>query len=252
MSTVALVWPARVVVLDGDSELVVRGRPAEYRQRGLALSGASGALDALARLARDPASAVVIPADSAGEDAESLVEAVQALTGTPVIIGVRFPADLERWRGLLSHPDVRVVELPVTPAKLGAIVDALHEPEPEADRVLRCGALELRTGEHRVQWHGSEVRLPRRPFDVLELLMAESPRVVPAREIVARVHPVHGIDWSVIGVRSAIKTIRHELRAAVPERPLPIASVRTIGYAVTTEPAESAQVIEAVSRSTRS
>lgn len=248
--TSALAWPARVVVLDGVGGTVVRGRPAEFRQRGLALSSASGALDVVTSLGREPASAVVVPADRAADDIAAYIEAVSSLTGTPLIIGVREASELEGWRSVLDRVDVRVVELPLTPLRLAAVLGSLARIAPPSDELQRCGALELSVVEHRVTWHGETVHLAPRPFDVLQLLMRERPRVVSTREVLDRVHPRLQPGWSALGVRSAVKSIRHELRAAVPDARIPLASVYGVGYCIVAESPAPRQAIAAVSRST--
>lgn len=228
--TAALAWPTRVVVLAGNTGQLLRGRPAEFRQRGLSLSEAHGALDALASLGRDPASAVVVPADRRDEDAGMLVEAVQSLTGTPVILGVREAGELDGWRPILTRSHVRVIDLPMTPATLTKVLGTLGRGAVPPAEVLRCGELELNAGEHRALWHGALVRLPPRPFDVLEILMEEHPRVVRVSEFLERLNVARQPAGNALGVRSAMKIIRQELRAAAPGRPIPIESVRGVGY----------------------
>lgn len=230
--TSVLAWPSHVIVVGEEREAIVRGRPSEFRRHGLHLTHVADAFEVLASLGREPAAAIVIPATLPVDLVHRLVETVRVLTGTRVFIGVRVGAEAGACADLLLRPDVGLVDLPLTPAKLSSALGVRELAHDEARTDITVGALVLNGSEHRVHWHGAPVHLGPRSFAVLELLMADAPRVVGVDEIRRRVSPGQGGEWQAMGVRSAIKAIRRQLRAAVPGAPVPLRVVYGVGYQI--------------------
>jgi DNA-binding winged helix-turn-helix (wHTH) protein len=101
------------------------------------------------------------------------------------------------------------------------------------DHMIRFRSCELDAARHVLRQHGREVHVTPKAFDLLVLLADAAPRVVPKRELHARLWPrVVVSDWTLF---SLIKELRRALGDTDAKMPL-IRTVRRVGYALDESP----------------
>lgn len=217
------------VIAVGSADGVLRGRASEYRHRGVALTTRPTVIAALREVGKDPDAIVLVPTDLAEMPAVDFVDLVSALARVPVVAGVVPGCPLMTLQELLAHGVAGTVALPCTP---GSLARAVHSvPERAApDAVLECGALRLDRLGHRVTWHGRDVRLAPKEFEILGCLIESFPGVVPLDLLVGEFE--HGVTDKHMRVRSAITRMRSRFTTAVDGRPSPIETVHRIGYRI--------------------
>lgn len=226
------VWPARVIAIGHEPATLARGRLAEFRRHGVALSHVDDATTALIALGRDPTiAAVLVPAELPGMALADFLDVVRALSRTPVLLGVDAAYEPTSVALALDHGIAATVALPATPRALARAVTGVQPPPPPAaPRTYRCGDLELDADAFRVLWHGHPAHLSPRQFDMLRYLMAAHPRVVTIPELVAEFGP--GGGRKLAPIRVGIRRLRDQLAAAAPDVPQPIETVHRVGYRI--------------------
>jgi DNA-binding winged helix-turn-helix (wHTH) protein len=105
----------------------------------------------------------------------------------------------------------------------------LEEPNARrSDHVIRFCSCELDSARRRLSKDGREAHVTPKAFDLLMLLVDAAPRVVPKRELHARLWPrVAVTDWTLF---SLIKELRRALGDTDSRAPL-IRTVHRVGYA---------------------
>jgi two-component system response regulator RegX3 len=102
-------------------------------------------------------------------------------------------------------------------------------PEGEDDtEVLEVGDVRLDADRHEVVIRGSEVNLPLKEFELLELLLTNAGRVLPRDTLISR---VWGADY--VGDTKTLDVHVKRLRAKVesdPSHPSRIVTIRGLGY----------------------
>ena len=226
-------WPRRVVAIGATSVAVARGTNSEFLHDGIALAHVPNAAAALVALAHDAAvAAVLLPLELPDMALDDFIEIVRAFAQTSVIVGVDSLTPAEVSAGMRERGAAATVVLPVTPNRLAQALRAVPIPTPSEPRVFRCGDLELDIDAFRVHWYGEEVRLPPRVFEILHYLMAAYPRAVTLQELVSEFVP-SGNHWRTDSIRVAIRRLREQLEAAAPGMPVPVETVKKVGYRIT-------------------
>jgi DNA-binding response OmpR family regulator len=232
MSAVASpTWPARVIALSTSTIDVTRGRASEFRQRGLVIERTSSVSEALISIGHDPESIVLVPTDLAGMPVLDFIDVVRAFSASPVIVGLVPECDDETIAAALDRGLARTVRLPVTAIALArAVEEAGHRvtrPDPER---FRIGALELDAGSYRVHWHGVEVHVPPRQFELLRYFAAAHPRMLTIEELVSEFGANNNPRDRAERVRVMIARLRALFTQAVPDQPAPLETVHRVGY----------------------
>jgi len=230
----APVWPMRVVAVEADDMPVARGRSAEFRHAGVALTVVPTPAAALVAIGHDSGvSGVLVPIDMTGMALDDFVDIVHAFGRASVIIGIAsvVRSEPEIVTHLRERGPVETIVMPASPHRLAAALKTAAPPAVPQQRVYRCGDLELDADAFRVLWHGQDVRLSPSSFELLQYLMAAYPRTVTMQELVSEFVPA-GTSWRSDSVRSRIRHVREGLLAAVPDVPQPIKTVTKIGYRI--------------------
>ena len=100
--------------------------------------------------------------------------------------------------------------------------------EDEDGDVLEVGDVRLDVERHEVVIRGSEVNLPLKEFELLELLLTNAGRVLPRDTLISR---VWGADY--VGDTKTLDVHVKRLRAKIepdPAEPRHIVTVRGLGY----------------------
>lgn len=224
-------WPLRVVAVSEDCVPVARGRSAEFLHAGVTVTQVPSAAAALVAIGQESdVAAVLVPAEMSDMALDDFIEIVHAFGRTPVVVGLAPLSEPNVAASMRERGALETVVLPVTPHRLAQALKSVIVPMP-APRVYRCGELELDVDAFRVLWHGREVRLAPNTFELLQYLMAASPRVVTMQELVSEFVPAE-TQWRTDSIRVRIRRLREALGAAVPGAPKPVETVRKVGYRI--------------------
>jgi two-component system KDP operon response regulator KdpE len=228
-------WPARVIAVATPVADVARGRAAEFRQRGILLESTPSVAAALISIGQDPRSVALVPTDLRDMPLLDFLDVVRAFSTVPVIVGLASAYDNETVAAALDRGSARAVRLPVSADALAHAIDesrgrSIPPAEPEAYHV---GDLELDRASYRVHWHGEEVHLAPRLFEMLRYFAAAHPRVVSLEELVSEFGATSGPRDPGERVRVMIGRIRAQLVAARPDLPPPLETVHRVGYRLT-------------------
>lgn len=228
-------WPARVIAVATPVAGVTRGRTAEFRQRGLLIEGTPTAAAALISMGQNPHAVALVPTDLRDMPLLDFLDVLRAFSAAPVIVGLAPEYDNETVVAALDRGIARAVKLPVT---ADALAHAIEEsrvsstPTVEPER-YRVGELELDPASYRVHWHGEEVHLAPRLFEMLRYFAAAHPRVVSLEELVSEFGATSNPRDRGERVRVMIGRIRAQLSHARPDLPAPLETVHRVGYRLT-------------------
>ncbi len=216
------------VVAVGNAAALARGRPAEFRHRGLALVTRPSALAALIEVGREPGSIALVPTDLEDMPLLEFVDVLRSVAHVPVILGIMPGTNSQVVSELYDHGIAVTVALPTTPGRLSEAVLATRAPEPPEELFLELGSLTLDDARHRVTWYGSDVTLAPKSFDILRYMMLSHPRVITLPELMEQVGD--GLHDRGVRARSTISRLRAAFADAMPYRPTPLETVHRIGY----------------------
>jgi two-component system response regulator RegX3 len=115
-------------------------------------------------------------------------------------------------------------------ARMRAVLRRAPAPEdaPPSEDVLEVGELRLDPERHEVHLRGSQVSLPLKEFELLELLMGNAGRVLTRETLIDRVWGPHYVgDTKTLDVH--VKRLRAKIEDD-PARPARITTIRGLGY----------------------
>lgn len=216
------------VVAVGDASSLARGRPAEFRHRGLSLATRPTAMAALLEVGREPGSVVLVPTDLTDMPLTEFVDVLRSVAHVPVIAGLAPGCTSQAVSELFDHGVTSTVSLPATPRRLADAVLASRAPEATEELSIAVGNLTLDDARHRVTWYGTEVTLPPKNFEILRYLMVAHPRVVPIRELAEFVGEASA-DRA-MRARVAVGRLRAAFSEATRYYGSPIETVHRVGY----------------------
>lgn len=225
-------WPSRVIAVEAPATAVTRGRAAEFRKSGLVVEGTPSVAAALVSLGQDPLAVPLVPSDLQGMTVADFIDVVRAFTETPVIVGLSPGGD-----GSTEVPAVgsaRTVQLPVTAVRLAR---AIEQSRPFQIALptesYEIGGLRLDVESFRVHWHGDEVHVPPRLFELLRYFAAAHPRVVALEELSSEFGANNNQRDQGERVRVMIGRARTLFTVTRPDLPPPLETVHRVGYRLT-------------------
>jgi two-component system response regulator RegX3 len=113
-------------------------------------------------------------------------------------------------------------------ARIRAVLRRRTDSAEEDADVVEAGAVRMDLERHAVTVRGSEVRMPLKEFELLELLMRNAGRVLTRGQLIDRVWGADYFgDTKTLDVH--IKRIRSRIEA-VPSEPVMLVTVRGLGY----------------------
>jgi two-component system response regulator RegX3 len=113
-------------------------------------------------------------------------------------------------------------------ARIRAVLRRQGEAEPAAEAVLQAGPVRMDVERHVVAVDGRPVALPLKEFDLLELLLRNTGRVLTRMQLIDR---VWGSDY--VGDTKTLDVHVKRLRAKIepdPANPTHLLTVRGLGY----------------------
>lgn len=166
------------------------------------------------------------------DDAVNLCTAVRERSRLPIMVMSRRTgkeAEDELVAGLQAGATAFVSET-VGPQEFVARVRAVMRREPRTrpatdDQVIIVGPVVLSRASRQVTVHGRPVAMPRREFDILELLMSNAGRVVPRSLLMRELWGTHRKSQAL-----DVQTRRLRARLAAEEGLPRIVTIRGVGY----------------------
>jgi DNA-binding response OmpR family regulator len=218
------------LMLVEDDDAIVRPLSAMLEREGFHVQRFAAAEDALTALPTAGPDLVIM---DIGLPGMSGLEACRVIhdRGIPVIMLTARGEPIDRIIGLELGADDYVTK-PFSARELAARVRAVLRRGARVPRDSRMtvGDLEVNADLREVRVAGSPVRLTRREFDLLALLAARSPAVVPREEIMTEVWDVHWFG-STQTLDVHVAQIRRKIEPD-PHQPRFLHTVRGVGYQV--------------------
>ncbi len=214
----------RILVVEDDRALA-GGVADGLRRTGLAVDVAFDGAEALLKTDVTSYDVVILDRDLPVVHGDDVARKLVTRSGSPRILMLTASGSLDdRVEGLGLVAD-DYLSKPFAMAELEARVRALaRRPGVAVQPVLRHGDIELDPSAFRVDRAGEEVRLTRKEFGVLEVLLSAHPRVVSAEELLERVWDEHA-DPFTNAPRITMVTLRRKLGD-----PPVIETVTGVGY----------------------
>lgn len=217
----------RILVVEDDPALA-DGVADGLRNKGLAVDVSYDGTDALFKTDINRYDVIVLDRDLPGTHGDDVARALVAKPDPPRILMLTASGSLDdRVFGLGLGADDYLTK-PFAMAELEARIRALaRRPGQAVKPVLSHSDIMLDPGAFRVERAGVEVRLTRKEFGVLEVLMTAHPRVISAEELIERVWDEHA-DPFTNAPRITMMTLRRKLG-----EPHLIETVTGVGYRLT-------------------
>jgi two-component system response regulator RegX3 len=166
-----------------------------------------------------------------GLSGTEVCRALRARSSVPVIMLTAKDSEVDKVVGLELGADDYVTKPYSTRellARIRAVLRRRGEPEDLAPATVEAGPVRLDVERHVVSVSGSEVAMPLKEFELLELLLRNAGRVLTRGQLIDR---VWGSDY--VGDTKTLDVHVKRLRAKVepdPAAPQHLVTVRGLGY----------------------
>jgi two-component system, OmpR family, response regulator RegX3 len=157
---------------------------------------------------------------------------IRSKSRTPVIMVTAKDSELDAVVGLEVGADDYVTKpygLRELVARMRAVLRrASSGPAVDADEVIEIGDVRLDSGRREVVVRGEVLTLPRKEFELLELLMQHAGRVLSREQLIDE---VWGVDY--VGDTKTLDVHVKRLRGKIendPGRPTRLTTIRGVGY----------------------
>jgi two-component system response regulator RegX3 len=202
------------------------------RREGYDAVVAATGTDALAEFDRGGADIVLLDLMLPGLPGTEVCRQLRTRSSVPIIMLTAKDAEIDKVVGLELGADDYVTK-PYSArelvARMRAVLRRRGEPEAApAEGVLSAGPVRMDVERHVVSVEGAPVALPLKEFDLLELLMRNSGRVLTRMQLIDR---VWGSDY--VGDTKTLDVHVKRLRAKIepdPANPTYLLTVRGLGY----------------------
>jgi two-component system, OmpR family, response regulator RegX3 len=219
----------RVLVVE-DEESYSDALAYMLRKEGFEVAVAGSGPAALVEFDRTGADIVLLDLMLPGLPGTEVCRRLRQVSTVPVIMVSAKDAEVDKVVGLELGADDYITK-PYSPRELVARVRAVLRRGQEADpasSTLEVGRVRMDVERHVVTVDGSEVRLPLKEFELLELFLRNSGRVLTRGQLIDR---VWGADY--VGDTKTLDVHVKRLRAKLepdPANPRALVTVRGLGY----------------------
>jgi two-component system response regulator RegX3 len=219
----------RVLVVE-DEESYSDALAYMLRKEGYEVAVAANGPDALLDFERHGADIVLLDLMLPGLPGTEVCRRLRAVSSVPVIMVSAKDEEVDKVVGLELGADDYVTK-PYSPRELVARIRAVlrRGVEPELQpSTLESGPVRMDVERHVVSVNGSEVRLPLKEFELLEMFLRNSGRVLTRGQLIDR---VWGADY--VGDTKTLDVHVKRLRAKIepdPANPSYLVTVRGLGY----------------------
>lgn len=220
----------RVLVVEDEESI---SDPLSYmlRREGFDVSVSATGPDALGSFDRTGADIVLLDLMLPGLSGTEVCRTLRQKSNVPIIILTARDSEVDKVVGLELGADDYVTK-PFSHRELLARIRAVMrrgaEPEELLNSSLQAGPVRMDVERHTVSVAGSTVTLPLKEFDLLELLLRNSGRVLTRGQLIDRVWGADYVgDTKTLDVH--IKRLRSKIEAD-PANPVLLLTVRGLGY----------------------
>ncbi|MBA2509006.1 MAG: response regulator transcription factor [Nocardioidaceae bacterium] len=221
----------RVLVVE-DEESYSDALSYVLRKEGFDVAVAATGPEALAEFDRAGADIVLLDLMLPGLPGTEVCRQLRQVSMVPVIMVSAKDGEVDTVVGLELGADDYVTK-PYSPrelvARIRAVLRRLHEPAVGlAPAALEAGPVRMDVDRHVVSVDGADVRLPLKEFELLEMLLRNSGRVLTRGQLIDR---VWGADY--VGDTKTLDVHVKRLRAKIepdPATPKYLVTVRGLGY----------------------
>ena len=221
----------RVLVVE-DEESYSDALSYVLRKEGFDVAVAATGPEALAEFDRAGADIVLLDLMLPGLPGTEVCRQLRQVSMVPVIMVTAKDGEVDTVVGLELGADDYVTK-PYSPrelvARIRAVLRRLHEPaDGLAPAALEAGPVRMDVDRHVVSVGGADVRLPLKEFELLEMLLRNSGRVLTRGQLIDR---VWGADY--VGDTKTLDVHVKRLRAKIepdPATPKYLVTVRGLGY----------------------
>jgi len=220
---------ARILVIDDESQIRKFLR-ISLNAYGYEVIEAVRGEDGIARCATESPDLVILDLGLPDRDGRELIAEVRLWSRVPIVVLSGRAAASEKVAALDLGGSDYVVK-PFNMSELLARVRALLRDRPRAREdapVHRVGELELDVARRRVLVRGASVRLSRKEFELLRLLVMHAGRVVTHKQLLSEIWG-RGHENDVQYLRVYVAQLREKL-GDDPSRPRFIANEQGVGY----------------------
>ena len=201
------------------------------RKEGYEVSVAETGPDALEDFDRAGADLVLLDLMLPGLSGTDVCRALRQRSSVPVIMLTAKDSEIDKVVGLEIGADDYVTK-PYSSRELLALIKAVlrrgTEPEDLLPATLEAGPVRMDVERHVVTVNGSQASLPLKEFELLEILLRNTGRVLTRMQLIDR---VWGSDY--VGDTKTLDVHVKRLRAKIepdPASPRHIVTVRGLGY----------------------
>jgi len=218
----------RVLVVD-DEPQIRRLLRVSLSAQGFEVTEAATAREAVEQLALATPAVIVLDLGLPDRDGQALIPDLRALSSAPIIVLSVRADEREKVRALDAGANDYVVKPFGMPEFIARLRAALRVQNPAAAApVYKVGELEVDVARHRVAVAGVPIKLSRREFDLLAMLVAHPGRFVTHRQLLRQVWgPGHEEDTQYL--RVYVRQLREKL-GDDPARPRFIENEPGVGY----------------------
>ena len=201
------------------------------RKEGFTTAIAATGQDALAEFDRNGADIVLLDLMLPGMSGTDVCKALRTRSAVPVIMVTARDSEIDKVVGLELGADDYVTK-PYSSRELVARVRAVlrrqGEPEELISATVQAGPVRMDIERHVVSVDGEQVLLPLKEFELLEMLLRNSGRVLTRGQLIDR---VWGSDY--VGDTKTLDVHVKRLRGKIepdPSAPRYLVTVRGLGY----------------------
>ena len=201
------------------------------RREGYETEIAADGREALAAFDRAGADLVLLDLMLPGLSGTEVCREIRSRSSVPIIMLTAKDSEVDIVVGLELGADDYVTK-PYSSrellARIRAVLRRRVDVEADADAVLETGPVRMDVERHSVSVAGSEVPMPLKEFELLELLMRNAGRVLTRGQLIDRVWGADYFgDTKTLDVH--IKRIRSRIEVD-PSAPVMLVTVRGLGY----------------------
>lgn len=220
----------RVLVVEDEESF---SEPLSYmlRREGFEVDVAATGPDALEQFDRRGTDVVLLDLMLPGLSGTEVCRTLRTKSAVPIIMLTARDSEIDKVVGLELGADDYVTK-PFSSrelvARIRAVLRRRNEPEDIVSTTIEAGPVRVDVDRHVVTVRGSEIALPLKEFDLLELLVRNSGRVLTRGQLVDR---VWGADY--VGDTKTLDVHVKRLRAKIepdPGNPQHLVTVRGLGY----------------------
>jgi two-component system response regulator RegX3 len=221
---------SRVLVVEDEKNL---REPLVFllEREGYSVSTAADGNQAVELFRSQGADLVLLDLMLPGISGNEVCRQIRAESNVPIIMLTAKDAEIDKVVGLELGADDYVTKPYSTRellARMKAVLRRNQEPQPATDGVLAAAGIVMDLERHTVTVNGSQIAMPLKEFELLELLLENVNRVLTRGQIIDRVWGSNYFgDTKTLDVH--VKRIRSKIEED-PSRPRHLVTVRGLGY----------------------